>query len=121
MNTGVQDAANLGWKLAFLSCNEGPEGVNGPLLGSYDRERRPVARRVMGMTHLMFWLRLAPAPSRPSCAGSWPPSQRHCFPCCCGVVCWRRHLAARPVLGALSGKPAIGGLSPRARPPAAPR
>jgi hypothetical protein len=45
LNTGVQDAYNLGWKLADGS----PE-----LLGSYETERRAVAARVLGIsTELM--------------------------------------------------------------------
>ncbi len=43
MNTGLQDAFNLGWKLALV-C----QGVGGPeLLDSYESERRPVAVRVV--------------------------------------------------------------------------
>ena len=43
MNAGIQDAANLGWKLAFAVA-----GTADPaLLDSYDRERRPVAREVL--------------------------------------------------------------------------
>jgi len=39
LNTGVQDAHNLAWKLAFAI-----RGVSGPrLIDSYERERRPVA------------------------------------------------------------------------------
>jgi 2-polyprenyl-6-methoxyphenol hydroxylase-like FAD-dependent oxidoreductase len=43
MNIGIQDAVNLGWKLAFAagSASSGPEPE--PLLESYDVERRPVA------------------------------------------------------------------------------
>ena len=51
MNAAIQDAANLGWKLAFAASRPGSE----VLLGSYDRERRPVARQVLAMTHLAFW------------------------------------------------------------------
>ena len=51
MNAAIQDAANLGWKLAFA----GPQPGNTILLSSYDRERRLVARQVLGMTHLAFW------------------------------------------------------------------
>jgi 2-polyprenyl-6-methoxyphenol hydroxylase-like FAD-dependent oxidoreductase len=41
MNTGVDDAANLAWKLAALV-----QGWGGPgLLDSYERERRPIAIR----------------------------------------------------------------------------
>ncbi|MCM6776703.1 FAD-dependent monooxygenase [Nocardia sp. CDC159] len=44
MNTGVQDAYNLGWKLA--AALEG----NGDLLDSYESERRGVAARVLGIS-----------------------------------------------------------------------
>ena len=49
MNAAIQDAANLGWKLAFASGQPGPA-----LLDSYDQERRPAARRVLALTHLAF-------------------------------------------------------------------
>jgi hypothetical protein len=43
MNTGIQDAFNLGWKLA-LAC----QGADKPvLLDSYEEERRPVALRIV--------------------------------------------------------------------------
>ena len=51
MNAAIQDAANLGWKLAFGASQ--PDSV--ALLDSYDQERRPVAHQVLGMTHLVFW------------------------------------------------------------------
>ncbi|HEY2368139.1 MAG TPA: FAD-dependent monooxygenase, partial [Polyangiaceae bacterium] len=38
MNTGIQDAANLAWKLAMVCRNDAPE----TLLDSYDEERHPV-------------------------------------------------------------------------------
>jgi len=49
LNAAIQDAANLGWKLAFAAAG------SGPLLDSYDRERRPAARRVLALTHSVFW------------------------------------------------------------------
>jgi 2-polyprenyl-6-methoxyphenol hydroxylase-like FAD-dependent oxidoreductase len=52
MNAAIQDAANLGWKLAFAAAQPGDSAI---LLASYDRERRPVARQVLAMTHLAFW------------------------------------------------------------------
>jgi 2-polyprenyl-6-methoxyphenol hydroxylase-like FAD-dependent oxidoreductase len=55
MNIAVQDAVNLGWKLAFLSRASRPDRSDGVLLTSYDQERRRVARRVLAMTHLIFW------------------------------------------------------------------
>ncbi len=44
MNTGIQDAMNLGWKLAAVLAGR---GVADALLGSYEAERRPVARHVV--------------------------------------------------------------------------
>ncbi|MFG2821399.1 FAD-dependent monooxygenase [Kitasatospora sp. NPDC048365] len=43
LNLGLQDAANLGWKLAAALRGTAPDG----LLDSYDRERRPAARRMV--------------------------------------------------------------------------
>ena len=46
MNTGIQDAHNLAWKLALAVA-----GVAAPgLLDSYDAERRPVGEEVVGRT-----------------------------------------------------------------------
>lgn len=46
MNTGIQDACNLAWKLALVI-----RGEAGPaLLTSYDAERRPVGEEVVGRT-----------------------------------------------------------------------
>lgn len=46
MNTGIQDACNLAWKLAMVIG-----GAAGPgLLASYDAERRPVGEEVVGRT-----------------------------------------------------------------------
>ena len=58
MNAAIQDAANLGWKLAFASARPG----DGPLLDSYDRERRPVARQLLALTNLAFWAEAGPGP-----------------------------------------------------------
>ena len=43
MNTGLQDAFNLGWKLALVS--RGAAGER--LLDTYETERRPVAERIV--------------------------------------------------------------------------
>jgi 2-polyprenyl-6-methoxyphenol hydroxylase-like FAD-dependent oxidoreductase len=51
MNTGILDALNLGWKLAFA----GEPGRHTSLLDSYEQERRPVARQVVALTHLVFF------------------------------------------------------------------
>jgi hypothetical protein len=46
LNTGVQDAVNLGWKLARVVNGTSPEG----LLDTYHAERHPVAARVLRNT-----------------------------------------------------------------------
>ncbi|GHA42183.1 putative monooxygenase [Streptomyces tauricus] len=46
LNMGVQDAVNLGWKLASVVRGQTPES----LLDSYDAERHPVAERVLHNT-----------------------------------------------------------------------
>ena len=46
MNTGIQDAYNLGWKLALVVQGEASER----LLDTYEEERLPVARRVLTQT-----------------------------------------------------------------------
>lgn len=45
LNTGVQDAYNLGWKLARVLA-----GASEGLLDTYEEERRPVAARVLGLS-----------------------------------------------------------------------
>ncbi|MBL1095431.1 FAD-dependent oxidoreductase [Streptomyces coffeae] len=46
LNLGVQDAFNLGWKLAAVVRGDAPDG----LLDSYQTERHPVAARVLHHT-----------------------------------------------------------------------
>jgi 2-polyprenyl-6-methoxyphenol hydroxylase-like FAD-dependent oxidoreductase len=46
LNLGLQDAVNLGWKLAAAVAGHAPDG----LLDSYAAERRPVAARVLHNT-----------------------------------------------------------------------
>jgi 2-polyprenyl-6-methoxyphenol hydroxylase-like FAD-dependent oxidoreductase len=49
LNTSLQDAYNLGWKLAAV-LEGAPEG----LLDTYEAERRPIAAEVLGLsTHLL--------------------------------------------------------------------
>ena len=50
MNTGIQDAYNLGWKLALVARREAPAW----LIDSYDAERRPVGERLLRVTDRMF-------------------------------------------------------------------
>jgi 2-polyprenyl-6-methoxyphenol hydroxylase-like FAD-dependent oxidoreductase len=50
MNTGIQDAWNLGWKLALVARGLANQG----LLDTYDAERRPVGRLVVRFTDRAF-------------------------------------------------------------------
>lgn len=58
MNTGIQDAVNLGWKLALAVRDEAAPG----LLDTYEAERYPIARGVLRGTDLGTRLMLARAP-----------------------------------------------------------
>ena len=69
LNIGVQDAVNLGWKLAQVVKGTSPDS----LLDSYHAERHPVAARVLRITMAS----VAPAPkttARRRCATRWPSS-----------------------------------------------
>jgi hypothetical protein len=44
LNTSVQDAYNLGWKLAAVA-----QGASAALLDTYEEERRPVAAEMLGL------------------------------------------------------------------------
>jgi 2-polyprenyl-6-methoxyphenol hydroxylase-like FAD-dependent oxidoreductase len=58
MNTGIQDAANLGWKLAATVQGWAPPG----LLDTYHAERHPVGRQVLrGSGALLRLFTLSPA------------------------------------------------------------
>lgn len=52
LNLGLQDAANLGWKLAAAVAGWAPDG----LLDSYEAERRPVAAEVLETTRAQMVL-----------------------------------------------------------------
>ncbi|TGK36653.1 FAD-dependent oxidoreductase [Leptospira andrefontaineae] len=45
LNTGIQDAYNLGWKLAQVLA-----GASDDLLDTYEMERRPIAASVLGLS-----------------------------------------------------------------------
>jgi hypothetical protein len=89
MNAAIQDAANLGWKLAFGASQ--PDSAT--LLDSYDRERRPVARQVLGMTHLVFWGEAATGPVPALLRGKLGPLAAPAIP----LLMRRRHLVAEGV------------------------
>ncbi|WP_406726475.1 FAD-dependent monooxygenase [Streptomyces sp. GD-15H] len=50
MNTGIQDALNLGWKLALVCRGAAPE----ELPATYEAERAPVGRNVLRLTDRAF-------------------------------------------------------------------
>jgi 2-polyprenyl-6-methoxyphenol hydroxylase-like FAD-dependent oxidoreductase len=49
MNTGIQDAYNLGWKLENVL-----QGAPGSLLDTYEEERLPVAANVLGISSKLY-------------------------------------------------------------------
>ncbi|MDF6017362.1 FAD-dependent oxidoreductase [Streptomyces sp. JH34] len=52
LNTGVQDAYNLAWKLALVVRGHAPD----TLLDSYSDERVPIGRALLGSTRKATWL-----------------------------------------------------------------
>lgn len=60
MNNGILDALNLGWKLGFASTAGRPLPE---LLQTYGQERLPAARRVLALTHLIFFGEASPHPA----------------------------------------------------------
>jgi 2-polyprenyl-6-methoxyphenol hydroxylase-like FAD-dependent oxidoreductase len=64
MNTGIQDAYNLGWKLALVYQGRAPER----LLDTYDRERRPVGEDTVKFTMVRT--------EQLECFRDLPPEQR---------------------------------------------
>jgi 2-polyprenyl-6-methoxyphenol hydroxylase-like FAD-dependent oxidoreductase len=49
MNTGIQDAYNLAWKMGLVNAQQ----ANNSLLNSYNEEREPVAKNVLTLTDRM--------------------------------------------------------------------
>lgn len=60
MNTGIQDAANLAWKLAAQERGRAPTW----LLDTYEGERHPVGRQALRVTDFVQRMAVAPAPVR---------------------------------------------------------
>ena len=60
MNTGIQDATNLGWKLAAEVNGWAPSW----LMDSYQAERHPVGHQALRVTDLLQRITLAPAAVR---------------------------------------------------------
>lgn len=57
MNTGLQDAANLGWKLASVV-----RGADASLLDTYEAERHPVGKQVVRASGTILRLATRPGP-----------------------------------------------------------
>lgn len=89
MNTGIQDAINLGWKLAFAGASTHPK----ELLDSYQDERRRVARRVLALTHVSFWAEAATHPLASFLRGALSPFAAPVLP----LILGRRRLIAEGV------------------------
>ena len=60
MNTGIDDAANLAWKLAAVAKRWGGTG----LLDTYEFERRPIAVRNTSAAHRLAASARSPSPLR---------------------------------------------------------
>ena len=58
MNVGIQDAVNLGWKLAMVARGT----ASHDLLDSYEPERRPVGRALLRYTDRLFTLAMTTRP-----------------------------------------------------------
>jgi 2-polyprenyl-6-methoxyphenol hydroxylase-like FAD-dependent oxidoreductase len=87
MNTGIQDAANLGWKLAATVNGWAPPG----LLDTYHAERHPVGRQVLRNSGAMLRMMTPP----PALVGA-----RDAL----AVAITRIPFLARRVAGAVSGE-----------------
>ncbi|MFJ8817523.1 FAD-dependent monooxygenase [Amycolatopsis thermoflava] len=87
LNTGIQDAVNLGWKLAYAARHE--EDLPA-LLGSYEQERRPAAKQVLALTHLIFWAEASTGPVPAFLRGTLAPLAAPVIP----VAVNRRRLVA---------------------------
>lgn len=58
LNMSMQDAMNLGWKLAAVITRRAPDA----LLDSYERERRPVSSRVLKATDMAIRVMMSQRP-----------------------------------------------------------
>ena len=117
MNTGLQDAVNLGWKLAAASAGWAPDW----LLDSYQAERHPVGAAVLSLAGRQF--RLNTAQTAPRRALRWavqrvvaplPPVQAR-------LARGYSGLAIRYPQTAAPGRPAAAALPTRWPVPPAPR
>ncbi|MFH8788949.1 FAD-dependent monooxygenase [Streptomyces roseoverticillatus] len=71
MNTGIQDAFNLGWKLAAVVS-----GAPDALLDTYSAERLPVAHDLIARTERSFWGGVGTPPTAEAVAAGVRKQQR---------------------------------------------
>ncbi|WP_236653340.1 FAD-dependent monooxygenase [Streptacidiphilus melanogenes] len=93
MNAGIQDAANLGWKLAYAAASGTPPAGLRALLDSYSGERRPVALSRLLLTHAAFWGEASTAPLPSWLRGTVAPLAAPAAP----LLLHRRRLVAQGV------------------------
>ncbi|MFH8345822.1 FAD-dependent oxidoreductase [Streptomyces sp. NPDC018045] len=103
MNTGLQDAANLSWKLAAVLRGDAPDS----LLDSYDTERHPVGKKVLRSSGAL--VRLAQVRSAPTRAlravlarllNTVPPLADRVMASISGVgIAYRADRGAHPLVG----------------------
>lgn len=80
MNTGLQDAANLSWKLAAVLQGQAPDS----LLDSYQTERHPVGKQVLRSSGALIGSPCCPPAPGPPSARSPPSSSTGCGRCPAG-------------------------------------
>ncbi len=119
LNTGLQDAMNLGWKLGAVLSGRAPDR----LLDSYHDERHPVGQAVLALTGRQFRLNTARTAGGARCAGrytgwscrcrryrrGWRATTRECRSA-------TRRLATRRMPWPGNGCPPVSSARPAARP-----
>ncbi|MFG2224365.1 FAD-dependent monooxygenase [Streptomyces sp. NPDC048644] len=103
MNTGLQDAANLSWKLAAVLQGRAPDA----LLDSYHAERHPVGRMVLRSSGSLLRLALLHSPARRALrtAGAqlisrFPPLSRRALGTVSGIgIAYPAGRSAHPLAG----------------------
>lgn len=105
MNTGLQDAANLSWKLAAVIRGQAPAPE--ALLDTYESERHPVGRAVLRSSGAIVRLAMAHTPlqrAARSCAarllGSLRPAAARAMGMISGIgIAYRAPRGAHPLTG----------------------
>jgi 2-polyprenyl-6-methoxyphenol hydroxylase-like FAD-dependent oxidoreductase len=102
MNTGLQDAANLGWKLAAAVHGWAPPG----LLDTYQAERHPVGRTVLRMSGGLLRVGmlgprlLPPVRALMTLLTTLPPARRRAAGLISGIgIGYERPRGANPLVG----------------------